>query len=333
MISRRLRSVSKGWWGRVIGVLLASTGPVAAVDVDCADGSGTVAVQCLDGTVATSCTSRTTSYISYYAVPSGSGPFPAVLYNHGGGGTALGGDPLENVGQLACSGYLAHAKRRVLGPIELSYELEAAVGLDELIALAGANLDPERVGVMGYSRGGLYALRMTELESGAFAAAVLMASAPGEGSWVDPGGDGSTSMDSYLSDVGMIDPDTDFLVMVAGNDHNDTSGNNPFNHLVDLSTTVHQTLIAQGLSSTLEIRPAWPPLNLTLPLGGHQLFESTDDGGQVLGLDEEHYWRKVIEHFDTHLALPPAVPMPRLGGLMLGACLVVVGIGVLRRGH
>jgi hypothetical protein len=160
-----------------------------------------------------------------------------------------------------------------------------------------------------------------------------MASAPGDGSWVAPGGNGSTSMDSYLADVGMIDPDTAFLVMVASNDHNDTGGNNPYNHLVDLSSTAHQALVDQGLSSTLELRPAWPPLNLALPLGGHQLFESTDDGGQVLELGEEHYWRKVIEHFDAHLAPPPAVPMPRLGALVLAASLTLAGVWAARRGR
>ncbi|SVD17465.1 uncharacterized protein METZ01_LOCUS370319, partial [marine metagenome] len=193
-----------------------------AVDVACADGSGVAAVACVNDGVIVACAAAG-AYPSYVALTpvkvigssvARAGPFPGVLYNHGGSGTALGGDPIEAVGQLACSGYLAFAKRRTQDPIADAYS-EALAGLAEFEALAATNLDADRTGVMGYSRGGLFSLRLAETETGRFAAAALMASAPGRGTWYAPGGDGSTTMDDYLADIGLIDADTAFLVMVA----------------------------------------------------------------------------------------------------------------------
>lgn len=318
-------------------LLIVPAYPIWALDVECWDESGSVAVQCVVAGATVDCDAPGTEYISYYAAPAGSGPFPGVLYNHGGAGTALGGDPLESAAQLACSGYIGYAKRRVLLDIDDSY-FEAEAGLDELLDLGDSDLDPDRIGVMGYSRGGLYSLRLTELRSGAFAAAVLMASAPGgcttgtpnSCGWTAPGGAGNTVMDGYLEDVDLIDPGTAFLVMVAENDN--PAGNNPMNDLVDLSATVSQTLADEEVTPVfLELRPAWPPDNLSAPFGGHQLFESVEDNGQELGLEEQYYWRKVIDHFDAHMAAASAAPgLAPVPILLLGAALTLGAAWKLR---
>ena len=41
---------------------------------------------------------------AYRAIPSGSGPFPAVLFLHGGRAGVVGGDPKESVAALARAG-------------------------------------------------------------------------------------------------------------------------------------------------------------------------------------------------------------------------------------
>ena len=50
---------------------------------------------------------------TYIACPTGTGPFPAVLYNHGGLGTAVGGDLRVTAVALAENGYFARAEKRM----------------------------------------------------------------------------------------------------------------------------------------------------------------------------------------------------------------------------
>ena len=50
---------------------------------------------------------------TYIACPTGTGPFPAVLYNHGGLGTAVGGDLRVTAVALAENGYFAMAEKRM----------------------------------------------------------------------------------------------------------------------------------------------------------------------------------------------------------------------------
>ena len=49
---------------------------------------------------------------TYTAAPMGNGPFPAVLYNHGGFGFMVGGDHRQTVIALAQAGYIARAEKR-----------------------------------------------------------------------------------------------------------------------------------------------------------------------------------------------------------------------------
>jgi len=49
---------------------------------------------------------------SYVCRPAGEGPFPTVLYSHGGLGTAIGGNLEGTCIALAEAGYLARAEKR-----------------------------------------------------------------------------------------------------------------------------------------------------------------------------------------------------------------------------
>ncbi len=49
---------------------------------------------------------------TYIASPNGTGPFPAVLYNHGGLGPVVGGDLRATSVTLAQAGYFVRAEKR-----------------------------------------------------------------------------------------------------------------------------------------------------------------------------------------------------------------------------
>ena len=86
-------------------LLLVLAAPAAALDVVCPDAS-IQEVACVEAGAVIDCDDATTVYLSYLALPLGSDAHPGVLYNHGGSGIQLGGDPAEAAGQLACAGYV-----------------------------------------------------------------------------------------------------------------------------------------------------------------------------------------------------------------------------------
>ena len=94
---------------------------------------------------------------SYACRPAGVGPFPVVLYNHGGLGDAVGGDLRGTCEALAAAGYLARSEKRP-ETISLDGQLEDVVeGLSEL--LSNPDADSSRVTLLGFSRGGLLTLQ------------------------------------------------------------------------------------------------------------------------------------------------------------------------------
>lgn len=304
-------------WLLCVGYTLALTaGSARALAVTCADSSS-VQITCVENGATVTCGEEMTTIISYLAVPNGSGPFPGVLYNHGGFGAVVGGDLLENAGQLACAGYIAYSKRRE-GTSVPDTQLEVEQGLSEFKVFAGTQLDLSRLAIMGYSRGGLLVLAMAETHSGEFDAAIMLAPAPGS---TEPWGSGNTAMDTFLLDVGDIDPGTAFLILVAAND---LPPDNPVNDLVDLATTVHTAVAGIVTAATLDVRPAWLP---GVTQGGHNLFQA-EPPGQPLSTDPGHYWREVIAHLDLHVAGTAGLPALGPPGLALAiSALLLAGLG------
>ena len=115
---------------------------------------------------------------AYLAEPEGSGPFPAVLFLHGGRGGIVGGDPQQSAAALVRAGYVALAPLRLQrGSLREEFrQTQAAI----LYLQNLANVDRDRVAVVGFSRGGLLAL-MAAVRSNDIDSAVLMAPAPGRG--------------------------------------------------------------------------------------------------------------------------------------------------------
>ena len=118
---------------------------------------------------------------SFVCLPTGSGPFPGVLYNHGGLGMKVGGDLEGTCRALAESGYVGLSTQRRLtdSPAIVGHLDDVLEGLDSLLALP--QVDAERVAVLGFSRGGLLALQAAVERPDLLAAVVLMAPASANG--------------------------------------------------------------------------------------------------------------------------------------------------------
>ncbi len=113
---------------------------------------------------------------SWICRPQGQGPFPAVLYNHGGLGDAIGGDLEGTCRALAEEGFLAHSAKR---PETVSLEGHLDKVLDALDSIReNPDADKDRIGIMGFSRGGLLTLQAAIERSDNINAIVLFAPAP-----------------------------------------------------------------------------------------------------------------------------------------------------------
>ncbi|MFQ6111692.1 MAG: dienelactone hydrolase family protein [Nitrospinota bacterium] len=119
--------------------------------------------------------------------PEGEGPFPAVVYNHGLVVDRIGYQGASQRGYnldgfcraLAKEGYLAFIPLRKsgLGNIE-SHRREVFEAVDYLKGLP--LVDPKRLALMGFSRGGLLTL-MVGVERSDLKALLILAPAPGRG--------------------------------------------------------------------------------------------------------------------------------------------------------
>lgn len=117
--------------------------------------------------------------------PVGRGPFPTVVYNHGlivdrfgVGGATQRGYNLEGICKaLAEDGFLTFAPIRKSGPRDIpSHKEEVSRAVDHIKTLP--EVDPSRIALMGFSRGGLLTL-MVGVERKDLRALLILAPAPG----------------------------------------------------------------------------------------------------------------------------------------------------------
>jgi dienelactone hydrolase len=120
-------------------------------------------------------------------VPPGQGPFPAVVFNHGFVVDQAGyrdaarrGYDLDGFcSSLADSGYVALAPIRSSGRGNIpDHAREVAQAVEQV--KTRQDVDPSRVALMGFSRGGLLTL-MVGVQRSDLRALVIMAPAPGRG--------------------------------------------------------------------------------------------------------------------------------------------------------
>lgn len=185
---------------------------------------------------------------SYRCRPGGAGPFAGILYNHGGLGDAVGGD-LEGVCRsFAEIGYVAWSQRRP-NSVSLDGQLDSALEGFEALR-AETTVDPNRLGIIGFSRGGLLTLQAAISLGGAVRAIVLCAPAPGNG-----------ALERSLADVAQIQAPV--RIYVAENDQQ-TTGGSVVDH-VALSRMVEQALQDAGKDVELTVYPPYAD-------DGHALF-------------------------------------------------------------
>ena len=199
---------------------------------------------------------------SFTCRPGGPGPFPGVLYSHGGRQGAVGGDLEGTCEALADAGYLAHSKRRIDEDNMGLQLVDALVGLDTL--LAHPDLDTDRVGIIGFSRGGLLTLQMAVERPDDVHAAVLMAPAHGV-----------YTMDRTLEDTTPVDDP--ILVLVSENDLIQSDH-------VAIAHDVEVALTDAGKAVRLIIYPPY-----------HQ------DGHELFFLVQEPYWPDLVAFLDRQL--------------------------------
>ena len=191
--------------------------------------------------------------------PPGEGPFAAVLYNHGGLGTIVGGDLAGTCRSLAEAGYLARSEKRQETRQLTGHLTEVLEGLKRLRSHPDA--DASRIGMMGFSRGGLLTLQAAISQPEYIHAVVLMAPAHGK-----------SAMERTLQRVSRIDDPV--RVFVSENDQTQA------NH-VQISHEVADTLRMADKDVDLIIYP---------PYG--------DDGHKLFFLVQEPYWSDLIAFFD-----------------------------------
>ena len=208
---------------------------------------------------------------TYIACPAGAGPFPAVLYNHGGLGTAVGGDLRGTVVALAQAGYFARAEKRMETVPIAGHLAEVENALASL--RADSRADTSCVSIMGFSRGGLLTFQAGKTQANKVHSIIIMAAASANG-----------LMETEISDVSPIeDP---ILVLVANNDTAPTN-------LTLLAQLTYDSLIAGGKTATLNIYPDYDS-------NGDLIIDDSDDGHNLFFVVQEPYWTDVMNFLNVN---------------------------------
>ncbi|MFQ5865301.1 MAG: dienelactone hydrolase family protein [bacterium] len=116
----------------------------------------------------------------YLSKPKGTGPFPAVIYNHGGMGNVIGGAPEETCRSLARDGFVGFSPiRRPTVPLEGHLD-DVFAGIE--FAKQLSYVDSNHIGIMGFSRGALLTFE-AGIRRSDYKALIIMAVAPGRGNF------------------------------------------------------------------------------------------------------------------------------------------------------
>ena len=211
-------------------------------------------------------TNTPTPLRGFLCKPSGGGPFPLVVINHGGVGDTIGSAPRETFQALAVAGFVGFSPiRRQTRPMRGH--------IDDIFAAIqyGLNLpivDRSRVALMGFSRGALLTLAGATQRAD-LRAVVVMATAFG--------GRGQT--DSAFGDLAAITAPV--LLLVAQNDTGSRRTNGKYT--LDGSRRLNKALIAAGRDVRYIEYPPFVD-------DGHALFFEVGD-----------YWSDVVAFLRQHL--------------------------------
>ncbi len=202
---------------------------------------------------------------TYIASPMGPGPFPAVLYNHGGLGPAVGGDLRGTVVALAMEGYIARAEKRMETTSIAGHLEEVQEALDLL--RADPRTDTTCVTIMGFSRGGYLALEEAKAHPHKVEAIISMSPA-------NPIG----LLSNWATNVSSIDDPTLILSV-----ENDTLQDQH----VELAEMVYDSLISLEKVAFIEIYPSYDA-------NEDQMLTGDDDGHELFFEVQQPYWSDVL---------------------------------------
>lgn len=207
---------------------------------------------------------------TYIASPIGPGPFPAVLYNHGGFDTLVGGDLRGTVVALAENGYIARAEKRMETFPITGHLQEVETALEEL--RTDPRTDTNCVSIMGFSRGGYLALEAAKQNPEKVNACISMAPA-------NP----NNLLFTLLNDVSTIDDPV--LLLVAENDTFQDQ------HVL-LAQMAYDSLIASAIAATLNIYAHYDS-------NGNTINDPSDDGHELFSIVQEPYWSDVLDFLSS----------------------------------
>jgi dienelactone hydrolase len=198
----------------------------------------------------------------YLETPAGSGPFPAVIYLHGGLPPKVGGDPAATAKAIARAGFVGFSPIR-RNSVSLPGNIQDVIAAISYVN-GLKNVDKDRLAVIGFSRGGLLAF-MASTRRRDIKAVVLMAPAAGNGALV-----------RFLPLARNVAAST--LILVARNDKGQADH-------VSLSQQVNTALKNARKETRLIIYP---------PYGrdGHLLFFQV----------RQPYWQDVEKFLKSHLS-------------------------------
>lgn len=169
-----------------------------------------------------------------------------MVYNHGGLGNQIGGAPAETCEALAQAGFVGFSPiRRLTKPLAGHLD-DVLAGVDYVRNLD--YVDQERIGIMGFSRGGFLTFMAATARPKDFEAIVIMASAV-------------EILDGYLSRVDKISAPV--LLLISEND------NARQNH-VQVMHELNEALQAAGKRTELIIYPPYQD-------DGHRMFFEVGD--------------------------------------------------------
>ena len=212
------------------------------------------------------------SSYTYIASPIGSGPFPAVLYNHGGLDTVVGGDIRGTTIALAQAGFFARGEKRQETASITGHLTEVLNALDSL--RADPRADTNCVGIMGFSRGGLLTLQACSLAYNKVNAVISMAPA-----------NAANQLNTLVQNVALIDDPV--LLLVTNNDTFQGT------HVL-WAQMVHDSLISAGKTSNIIVYPDYDE-------DGNMIINANDDGHELFSIVQPPYWQDAINFLTNYI--------------------------------
>ena len=195
--------------------------------------------------------------------PEGAGPFPVVVYNHGGVEARIGGAPDETCAALAKAGFVGFSPiRRPTFPFIVGHPEDVATAIDYVAALP--YVDGTRIGLIGFSSGAAVTYAVAARRKGLKAVVIMGTAGLVRRMNIDP--------------AGITAP---VFVLVA---KNDTGSKTTFgNNLVAVSDDLVATLKQAGRDVTYTVYPPYRS-------DGHLMF-----------FEIGAYWTDVLNFLQKHV--------------------------------